>query len=364
VSINSFISDGDGSGIKAHVHPFSTAARKDHVGLLALTERLTKFNPELQLFSNDDFGTAMNQNVSFSGTPEIIHNGGTSTEWTGTAISGTWNFADSDKITITSADNNDQASFAEEGATTIDMNGFTALTGKIDLDIYNAANNSITIEFDNAGVVAGNSINLNDFIDTGNFSEQSFAIPKAQFGLSTQLLDGMTITINRIGGTKPTMKFDDIQFEQTGTPAVFTAITTAGERFHATGLRVVLADNITGITTVAGATETTAVPNLSYDALLGVSALTNGIVFQIVRDGEVSLAVNLKQIGDFLTTGGTIVNHISDGTNTFISLVFEFVEPIVIIGDGGDSNFMSLTINDNLSGLLEFRAVARGSIEI
>ncbi len=113
---------------EAHVHPFETASGV-HSGLVTLSKSFITFNPEFHPFLNDSFGVAMNQNISFGGTPEIIHNGGTSVEWTGTAIQGTWNFADAGKITITTADNNDEASFAEETPTTIDMSGFTTLTG-------------------------------------------------------------------------------------------------------------------------------------------------------------------------------------------------------------------------------------------
>jgi len=362
MSIKARIQDGDGSSLEAHVHSFATAQRKDHAGLLVLNKPFLDFNPEFHPFLNDDFGTAMNQNVTFSGTPEIIHNGGTSTEWTGSAVAGTWNFADSGKITITSADNNDQASFAEETPTTIDMSGFTALTGKVDLDIYNPTNNSIVIQFDNAGVLVGNSVNLNDFIDTGNFSEQGFVVPKAELGLTTQLLDGMTITITRLGGTKPTIKFDDIQFEQTGTPAIFKATTPAKTLFHITEIRIAIADNITGITTVAGATETATVPNLAFDALLGVSALSNGLIFSRVKKGKTLFSVTIRQLGDFLATGSNIVNHVSDGTNSFITLLVVFPEPIVL--EGGTDDFLSFTVNDNLSGLLQFTAAARGALEV
>lgn len=357
------ITDGDGSDLEAHVHPFSTAGRT-HAGLLVLTHPFLNFNPEFHPFLNDDFGTGMNQNVAFSGTPEIIHNGGTSAEWTGTAIQGTWNFADSAKVTITSADNNDEASFAEETPTTIDMSGFTALTGKVDLDIYNSTNNSIIVQFDNAGVAVGNSVNLNDFIDTGDFTEQNFVVPKADLGLTTQLLDGMTITITRLAGTKPTIKFDDIQFEQTGDPAVFKATTPLGTRFHITEIRIALADNITGITTVAGATETATVPNLGFDDFMGItSPLTNGILFSRVQAGKTLFSVSIRQLGDFLATGSNIVNHISDGTNTFITILVEFPVPIVL--EGGESeNFLAFTINDDLSGLLQFTAAARGALEI
>ena len=358
--INVRLLSGDGTGLEAHVHRFSTAKRADHSGLLVLTRPFMNFNPELHPFLNDTFGAAMNQNVAFGGTPEIIHNGGTSTEWTGTAIAGTWNFADSGKTTITSANNNDEASFAEESPTTIDMSGFTALTGKVDLDIYNPTNNSIILAFDIAGVNVGNSVDLNDYIDTGNFAEQNFVIPKADLGLTTQLLDGMTITMTRLGGTKPTVKFDDIQFEQTGTPAVFQATTPEGTRYHINKFRFVMADALDAFVTVAGATENATLPALSYDKLLGVSALSNGIVFQRVQDGEVLYSVVLKQLSDFLSFS-TITNAISDGTNTFISMEMDFFEPIVL--GGGAGNFLSLTISDDLSGLLQFTAVARGALE-
>ena len=342
--------------LEAHVHPFNTASGK-HVGLVGLTERFLKFNPEFHPFLNDTFGTAMNQNIAFSGTPEIIHNGGTSTEWTGTAIAGTWNFADGGKVTITSANNNDEASFAEEGATTIDMSGFTTLTGKVDLDIYNVTNNSIIIQFDNAGVAVGNSVDLNDFIDTGNFSEQNFVIPKSDLGLTTQLLDGMTLTITRLGGTKPTIKFDDIQFEASGDPAVFKATTPLGTRFHITEIRIRMEDAISTVLTDAS------MPNLLIDQLLGVSSLTNGILFSRVQKGKVLFSVLLKNLGDFLATGSNLINETGNGTNTGFTFIVEFPEPVVL--EGGESeNFLSFTINDNLSGLTRFTAAARGAIEI
>jgi len=236
--------------VEQHVHPFKTAGG-NHVGAVVLQERFLNFNPEFHPFLNENFGTAMNQNIAFSGVPEIIHNGGTSVEWTGTAIAGTWNFADGGTITITSANNNDEASFAEETPTTIDMSNFTALTGSVDLNIYNPNNNSIIIQFDNAGTLVGNSVDLNDFIDTGNFATQSFVIPKADLGLTTQLLDGMSLRITRTGGARPTIAFDDIQFEASGDPAIFKATTPLGTSFHITEIRIRMEDAISTVLTDA-----------------------------------------------------------------------------------------------------------------
>ncbi len=352
-----YLLDGDGSGNTAHVHQFSTASRPDHQGLLVLTRPFQNFQPEFHPFLNDDFGTAMNQAITFGGTPEIIHNGGTSVEWTGAAIVGAWNFADGGKVTITSANNNDAASFSEETPTTIDMSGFTTLTGKIDLDIYNEVNNDIIVQFDNAGVGVGVSVNLEDFIDTGDFSEQNFVIPKSLLGLSTQLLDGMTLTINRSAGTKPTIKFDDIQFEQTGESAVFMATTPLGTRFHISEIRLRIEDAISSVLTDGS------MPNLDPSAILGVSSLTNGIIFLSFKDGKTLFSVTLKNLGDFLATGSNLINVTGNATNTGLTLVVEFPEPIVL--EGGESeNFLSFIINDDLSNLTRFTAAARGALEV
>ena len=177
------IVDGQGTGIVAHVHKFP-GLKKNHAGQLVLQERFLQFNPEVHPFLNSSFGTAMNQNVAFSGTPEIIHNGGTSTEWTGTVLAGTWNFADAGKISLTSGDNSDAATFDEETVYDVDMDGFTTLTGKINLTTYDEANNSLNVIFNLDGVPTGNSVNLNDYVNAGLIgSEQNFIIPKADLGL-------------------------------------------------------------------------------------------------------------------------------------------------------------------------------------
>lgn len=430
------IQSGDGTGLQVHVHKFSTAERDDHAGLLVLTRVFQDFrSPQLNLFLNDSFGVAMNQNVTFggsglratvvhagvnsgsadSGTTDgaagskliesgqnfnttvgpgaLVHNTTDTTFalvtavdsdtqlalsadimasgesyvvndiWLGTAVQGTWDFAASGKFTITGANNNDEATFTVDTAHIWNMTDFKALTGKIDLDTYDAANNKIEIEFGLDGVLVGNAVNIDDFIDTGSFSEQSFVITKDDLGLTTQNVNSMRLTIIRSGGAKPTVKFDDFQLENSGTPAVFKLTTPIGTRFHINQIILGIADNITGITAVAGATENATVPNLAYDAFLGVSALTNGITFQRVKDGVITFSASIKQLGGFLSIGGRIVNHISDGTNTFITLTFELAEPIVLNGNDTE-NFISFTINDDLSGLLQFTAGATGSLEV
>ncbi len=417
-----------------HVH-----RREGHNFGLVQTERFLQFNAEFHPFLSDTLGTAMNQNVGFTGEPTIIHAGvnsgakltgttdgttsfhlidsgtnfttgtiivvGMSVKnttsgneyalvtavangdltldtdifltsenyeinpiWVGTAAAGTWNFADSTKITITAADNNDRADFENDtGPPTqswdVSKNGFTTFTGKVDLDIYNANNNSILVQFGLNGTTVGNQLNLNDFIDTGDFAEQSFAIPIALFEFGTDIINELSIVITRIGGSKPTIKFDDFQWEEIGVSEEFRTTTPLGTKFHITELRIGIADNETGIVTVAGATENHSMINLSFDKILSISKLANGIIFKRVKGGKTLFSVTIRQLGDFLATGSDIVNVISDGTNTFVTLLVRFPEAIVLDGTPTD-DFLSFTINDNLSSLLQFTAAARGAVEI
>jgi hypothetical protein len=348
----SVITDGVGTKKKAEVCAFTNG--DNHNALLVLTENFFQFNPTLLPFTNSTYGIAMNQNVTFAGTPELIFDGA-GAGWTGTANIGTWNFADSGKVTITSANNNDSATWDDAG--TIDMSSYTAITGKVDLDIYNEANNAILVQFGLAGVAVGVAVNLNDYIDTGIFLEQSFAIPKDDLEIDSLTVDEMTITMTRSGGLKPTVKFDDFQIEETGSPIVFKASTSVG-RTRIKKFRFMIADN------VASTVSTGTMHGLSYNKILGLSALTQGIVLQRVQDGKSIFTATYRQLSDFLYSGVTITNAISDGTNTLITLEVDLTEEFILIPDNGTDNFISITINDNLSGLLLFQAAAIGNLEV
>jgi len=356
----------DGLQKTAHVHRFETASGI-HNGAVSLVHEFIETDTVTQFFSNEDFGNAMNQNIAFGGTPELITDGGSGgTEWTGTANAGTWNFADSGKTTITSADNNDSATFDDAG--TIDMSGYTAITGKVDLDVYNPAgpnNNTITIQFGLAGAALGNSVDLNDYINTGDFTEQSFVIPKGDLGIDSLTVDEMTITVGRVGGTRPTVKFDDIQIEQTGTPEVFSLGVDVGSRLHIDEIVFAFADTLAGTLVVDESTNTAApkatMPALGYDQILGLSAL--GIGFTILRRkrGVTLFSASIKALGGLMAIGAKSDTPWSDGINTFVTLRMTFRRPLILSGDNDD--IFTITINDPMNGLLVFTATATGGLE-
>lgn len=282
--------------------------------------------------------------------------------WVGSAISGIWNFADAGKVTITTANDNDEALFDNDTNQQWDVTNFTALTLKVDLDAYDPLNNDIALKFMLNGVQVGDIMLLNDFMDTGDFDEQSVVINIDEFNFATMFVNEMSICMIRTAGTKPTVKFDDIQFEASGEPIVFELAPAGDEVLSIDEIVVSMADALSSIVTVAGATETFTADVLSFDKLLGVSKLTNGILFQRIQEDTVRTSLSFQQISDFLIAGGSIDNLMSDATNTFLTITVPFGTPISLVGGTGDK--LTFTISDNLSGLLFMNVFGRGSVEI
>jgi hypothetical protein len=344
---------GVGERKVAHLHE-----QNDDIGLRVHTSPILETVLQHVSFTNPTYGAAMNQAVTFGGTPELIHNGGDSAGWTGAAVAGTWDFADttdpysgSAHVSVTTANNNDAATFTDAGE--IDMSNYTAITGQVQLVSFNAAQNSINIQFSNNGGLVGNSINLNDYIDTGLIgSYQGFVIPKADLGISSTTVDEMTITIARSGGTRPTIYFDVMQIEETGDPLTYTAEPDAGTKLHVSEIVLGWADVGTGGTAYA------------YNKIGAISKLSNGIVLNVTIDETVIFSASFQQLADFLLEGGVILNQVDDGTNTYITINIKVdkISPIVL--DARENDKITITINDDISGLLEFKAEAIGGSEI
>lgn len=283
--------------------------------------------------------------------------------WVGTAVQGAWNFADSGKITLTSGNNSDEASFDANALASYNMGNFTALTGKIDLDTYSDINTNIIISFDLNSIPVGNSVTLDDFIDTGSFLEQSFVIPKASLGLTTQEVNGFTVSIVRLGGAKPTFKLDDIQLESSGTPLIFNLNVQNANRFHIQEIVFTYVDNITSLTTVSGATQNATDPFFSYNKILGLNALTNGFVITRTKAGKTLFSSTIRTLGQHISAGAKADTPLSDGANTIVVLraIFSGEHDLVLTGNVTDT--LTIQINDDMSGLVQFTVAARGGLE-
>ena len=434
-----------GNKRETHVHPFETASGT-HVGFVTLNHRFIKTEPATKFFLNDTVGNALNQDVSFGTTGNILHDGGSSASvdtgnanvnteffledsggvwgtggdaelvqvgmtveetgasayaristvtgtklglttiaskgaissdifplgseayiinavWTGTATVGTWDFSTSNVITQAAGNNNDQADIEAVAADQSFTDDFTALTGNINLNTYAEANHDIRIQLLLSGVPIGVSVLLNQFIDTGDFSAQQFSIPLEDLEVGNLLTNGVRITIIRNGGAKPAFTLDNIRLEVKGTPLVFEVLVDRGERFHISELVFAYADALVSEKTgLSGDTEAFTNDFLSYDAILGVSALTNGFVIARSKGGKTLFSATIKTLGDQISAGAIIGELFTDNANTFITLRIIFPDPLILTGNSDD--ILTITINDDMSGLLQFTAVARGSVEV
>ena len=307
---------------------------------------------------NSDTNLTLDTDIMQAGNETFVIND----IWPGTAVQGTWNFADGGKITITSANNDDEATFTVDAAHIWEAEHFVSFTGKVDLDTYNPSNNNIRLEFGLDGVLVGNSINLDDFIDTGDFTEQGFVIPIDSFGLSAQNFNSMRTVISRSGGVKPTIKFDDLQWENTGTPFSYSPDVNRGDRFHVEELVFTYKDDIDSLITILTTEQATA-KLLDPDKILGLSALTNGFTITRSKQGKTLFSATIKDLGSHIAAGAEITELVTapDGSSTMVVLRARFKRDLVLTGDPNDT--ITIQINDDMSALERFTVAARGGLE-
>jgi hypothetical protein len=102
-------------------------------------------------------------------------------------------------------------------------------------------------------------------------------------------------------------------------------------------------------------------PALAYDKILSVSRMPVGFTIARRKNGVTLFSASVQTLGDHMSAGAKPDQPWSDGTNTFVVLRAAFVRPLIITGDIDDT--LEIQINDDMSGLLQFRVSARGGLE-
>lgn len=235
----------------------------------------------------------------------------------------------------------------------------TAFSAFINIDRNWTSGDSVEMyAYDTATATeVGQRIKVEDFINFGNFDTwQSLVVPFSSFVFTETTFDAIRFEMVVKSGGSPVWYIDDFQIEETGTPLVFKATTPKGTKFHVSEIRVRFRDTITV------ALANASIPGWNTTNLLGVTTLPNGILFQRVQDGITNFSVVLANMDDFEAVGSNRINESDNGTVSAFTYLIEFPVPIILDGTKGD--FLSYTIEDDLSGLDRFTAAARGSIEI
>ena len=332
--------------------------RKKQIGPVVYTDDLLQYNQRSLLFFSEEGSRNLNIDGSFGGTPEGIHNGTDSAEWTAAATVGTWDFASTAQantgtksIEALNMSDGDTATISK--GSDLAFANFTSITGFIYLTRFNTSFQEILISFTDNGVLVGASMDLINFIDGGLLNAwQKFSIPKAALGQNGTTVDAMVLQFTSSGGSAPRAYFDDIQIEETG-GVEFIARPANGNTVIFDRYEFLFADALAG--TVADGT----MAGLDHNKILGLASLTNGFSFQRVAQGVPQVSLVMRNFGDMMGfTFQPMPAPFSDGTNTIIKMVALLPEPAVLNGKTGDK--VTVTINDDMSGLQIFRIILVG----
>jgi len=359
----------NGNGLAADV---DNASGDETNGLVVASRNLKTYTNRPKFFINDTYGVDMNLTIAWGASPEPIYNGGDDAYWSITTeigIAGSFieestdqKHTGSNSLDATPSSNDDTILLTDSGAGSIAMTDYAALTGWIYITGW-AQVDTIGVELQArlSGANVGNSVDIGDYVETTVLNAwQQFTISKSEMGLAAQTVDELTIkTIDTGPALPPNYYIDDLQWEESGTinSERFDLTPNNSTWLYVESIRIIMADAHTGITTVAGATEGATLPNIAYNKLLSVAALDTGIQFHKHSKGAVELIGVVKQLSDFLQfPGSKIDSYGGDGTNAWMTVTFTMPAPWVLKSEHND--FLSMTINDPLNGLLLLRMSA------
>lgn len=333
--------------------------------LVVATRPLKRFNNVTKAFINPDYGYNMNVNAATSGTPEYIHDGGDSTYWTASDITGTnWKFGNEDQAHT--GTQSIGGAFTVDGdvmqcvkGTTIDLSDYEAISGWIYVE--NWEDDELRIYGWDTGtpVQVGTYVNIGNYVNVGDTGIwQKFTIPFSDMNLEAEIMDAIRIEVVATVDP-PDFYLDDIRLDAAGNgvaPIAFSLTPNLGKWLYVHSFSVVLVDIFTPVVTGS------AVPKLSYDKLLN-QTLSNGIVYHRTINGKIEFAFNFKTLAEVLSFPGLTIEDIgSDGVNMFMKLDMPFVSPHLLKPETDDS--IVFTISDDLSELKFFRVFAACTEEV
>ena len=361
------IGDFKGRGeAKASVYNPRNGTFKGEAGFLVYTREKDIPTARILPMLNESYGNALNQDGSLGGIPILISDGGDTTAWTGSNISGSrvdftsnfsgagWPLSGSASVRANSPTLNNEWQFAK--GSDQDLTGYVAISSKIYVNRRWTSGDSVSVYGWKSGAIVGNPVLLEDYIDEEMYDTvQQFVISLEDMGLTNATVDSFRFKQVGVAGNTGDFLMDDFQIEQTGNPIEFKTSHDPSVSYSANKMVITMVGPLAG-TLADGAGN---LP-LSYDKLLNLSQLPVGLTLRSVYNGQIDFSAVLNNLGDFLTAGFHITNSGSDGTNSFITLEQEFTAPLRLEGLP-DLNYIALTVNDDVSSLLKFNVVVRGS---
>lgn len=369
MGVNSYITDestGNSSNVESNRLterlPGETESnpRSDRIaGVVALTMPAIQTAPIRISFTNDTYGSNMAVDGSPSGgATENIHNGLDNVYWTGTGPNYIFDstaqaHTGTRSIDATNTTNGDTALFTAPSPVTMSSYG-TLLIWIYVTSWPTAGNKEITVEFRSSGTLVGNSVNLSSYVDKSLFDVwQLAAIPLTDMGITVESINELAITVVATGGGQPTNFYlDDISLVASAGGVgqlIYSIEPEDDEIYYVESVRMAFADALADLSGSA---------SLSYDKLLGVSALDTGLVIRRRQANEVVASFTVRKLFDMLTLPESVLGSGTDGTNTWLTVDLNYGrEGAKLLGSTRDG--MDVIVSDDLSGLLAFETSAQ-----
>lgn len=343
----------DGSEAKVH-----TPNDKRHLltpGLVVYTHPYEIGTPLIQFFQNDSGSPNQNVNASGAGTLETVHNGTDTVHWTASALIGTWDFASTAQansgtksIDATGTRNGDIAAFVK--GSDLVVTDYSALRGFIYITSWPSSGNKnfeFTVFLNGAAI--GSTVQLSSYIGTNSLNSwQLFEIPITDFGITAANFDEIRLDVVDAGqGSAPKAYFDDLSFVSAGTggSVQYKIAPPVGQEWVINRIKWVAVANNSSI---------------KYNEFFGLSELTNGYTFSFRSGGRVVSTFSANNFFEMVQYPNVTLDIIS-GTSSLYELYFDIPgEQQTLIGDLGQEIVM--TVRDDLSSMIEFRATAQGYI--
>lgn len=328
--------------------------------LVVASHPLKTYENSIVFFTNSTYGTNMNIAPSVGLSPEIIYQ--ENTEWSTSAISGSWNFSNNDIspyagtacIDATATINGSVAQFSKGDY--IVLENYISITGYIYFTSWNDSGTDKGVSiygWDTInGNIVGSLVDITDYVSPSNLNVwHKFTIPLLDMSLYGQSINSIRISTVDIGpGLPPDYYLDNLQIEQSLTSTIisseFSIEPSLETWIYVENINLFIADNDYD-STLADST----IPKIPYDSLLGVASLSSGIVYRRIQDGTVEFSYNIKQLSDILSIPtASLSSYGSAGTtNTWLLINITLTEPIILKAENEDK--LSIEINDDLSGL-------------
>lgn len=303
-------------------------------------------------FLNPTFGPDMAQDASFSGTPILIHDGADNVGYTAAADLGAWTFNDATKAydgaasIYIDANDGDQATFT---GSSVDGSNYAAISMAVFLDRYVMEWNSIKIGAVNLGSPVGVEVDLNNYLDSELIGVwQKTHVDLVDLGVEASTFDGILIRVERTIGATPKVSFDVINIQETAGQLEYTLTPAPNTDYRINTIAFTLRNDVIGDEA------------LNLSKLLGVT-ITEGFTINRASRGVSQVSRRFRDSYDFYESGINQKLSFSNGFESILVMEIEFTVPVLLESDFGDT--ISFVLNDDLSGLTRFTALARGGEE-